>query len=105
MQHVEAAHSFVPRHNIGGGVTFRMADVQSSPAGVWEHVEDVEFGLGRIEMFFAGIWRVKKLSLLPDCLPFWLDPVKWVWFATLVHEKRLKLNHEWTRMNMNSQTI
>jgi hypothetical protein len=52
-------------------------------------------------MFFAGIWRVEKLPLLPDCLPFWLDLVEWVRFATLTHDKLLTLNHEWTRMNMN----
>jgi hypothetical protein len=51
-------------------------------------------------MFFAGIWRVKKLSLLPDCLPFWLNLVEWIRFATLAHDKP-DVNHEWTRMNMN----
>jgi hypothetical protein len=34
------------------------------------------------------------LPLLPDCLPFWLDLVEWIRFATLAHEKPLTLNHE-----------
>ncbi len=100
MQDVETAHAFVPRNDIGGGVTFRMADVQPSPARVGEHVEDVKFRLGRIEMFFAGIWCMEKLPLLPDCLPFWVDMIEWIWFATLAHDKP-DVNHEWTRMNMN----
>ena len=103
MQDVEPAHAFVPRNDIGGCVTFRMANVQSSPTWVGEHVEDVKFRLGRIEMFFAGIWLVKKLPLLPDCLPFWLDLIKRIRFATLAHDRLLTLNHEWTRMNTNSQ--
>jgi hypothetical protein len=46
---------------------------------------------------------VKKLPLLPDCLPFWLDLIEWIRFTTLAHDKLLTLNHEWIRMNMNSQ--
>jgi hypothetical protein len=55
-------------------------------------------------MFFARIWRVKKLPLLPDCLPFGLDLIEWIRFATLAHDKLLTLDQERTRMNMNSQS-
>src|SRR5436190_2172027 len=102
MQEVEAAHAFVPRNDIGSRVTLRMANVQPSPARVGEHVEDVKFRLGRIEMLFAWIWRVKKLPLPPDCLPFWLDLIERIRFATLAHDEPLTLNHEWRRMIMNS---
>jgi hypothetical protein len=46
---------------------------------------------------------VKELSLFPDGLPFWFELVEWIRFAALVHGKPVMLNHEWTRMNTNSQ--
>src|SRR6266513_1342261 len=99
MQNVEVAHPFVSRDDIGGGVSFGMTDVQTSSAGIREHVENVKFRLGRIEIFVAGIWRVKKLPLFPDFLPFQLDLVEGIRFATLVHEEPLTFNHEYTRIN------
>ncbi len=83
MQHAEAAQPFVARNDVRGGVTFGMSNVQPRPAGVRKHVEDVKFWLGRIETVFARIRRVKKLSLLPDGLPFWFDLVERIRFATL----------------------
>ena len=83
MQHAEAAHPFVARNNVRGGVTFGMPDVQARPARVRKHVEDVKFWLRRIETFLARIGHMKKLSLLPDGLPFWFDLVERIRFATL----------------------
>src|SRR6266567_8836936 len=93
MQHAEATHPFVPRNNIGGGITFGMSHVQARPAWVREHVEDVKFWLRRIETFLARIRRMKKLPLLPDALPFWFDPVEWIRFAALVTHADLETNN------------
>jgi hypothetical protein len=35
---------------------------------------------------------VKKLPLVPDRLPFWLDLINWIWFATLAHEVLDRIN-------------
>jgi hypothetical protein len=42
---------------------------------------------------------VKNLPLLPDRLPFWLDLIKWIWFATLAHEALDRMNRIVTRWN------
>ena len=83
MQYVESAHSLVTREDIRGGVAFRVSDVQPGTARIREHVEDVKFRLGRIEIFLAWISRMKKLPLLPDRLPFWLDLIERIRFAAL----------------------
>ena len=85
MQHVEAAHAFVARQDVGGGVTFRMSDVQPGAARIREHVEDVEFRFRRIEVFLARIGRVKQLPLIPKALPFGLEPIEGIWFAARAH--------------------
>ncbi len=59
MQNVEAAHAFVARDDVSGGVTFGMSDVQTRAARIRKHVEDVKFRLRRIEIFLARIGRVK----------------------------------------------
>jgi hypothetical protein len=93
VQNVEAAHAFVTRDDVGGGVALGMSDVQARAAGVREHVEDIKFRLRAIEVFLAWIWRVKKLALFPDFPPFRLDLVERIWFAALAH--RLTTNgHE-----------
>ena len=83
MQHAEAAHPFVARNDVRGGIPFGVSDVQARPAGVRKHVEDVKFALRRIETFLARIGRMKKLPLFPDGLPLWFDLVEWIRFATL----------------------
>src|SRR3954447_1597625 len=83
VQDVEAAQSLIARNNVGGGVAFRMTNVQPGPAGVRKHIEHVEFWLRRIETFLAGVRRVKKLALVPDGLPFRLDLVERVWFTAV----------------------
>ena len=66
MQHVETAQPFVARDDVGGGVTFRMADMQSRAARIREHVEHIKFRFRRIEIFFAGIRSVKGAPFFPD---------------------------------------
>src|SRR5439155_19093845 len=92
MQNIKSAHPFVSRDDVGGGVTFRVSDVQPGAARIREHVEDVKFRLGRIEIFLAWISRMKKLPLLPDRLPFWLDLIERIRFAALAHEALDRMN-------------
>ena len=103
MQDIESAQALVTRDDIRGGITFRMANMQACAARIGKHIQDVKFRLRGIEIFLTGIGRVKELSLFPDGLPFWFELVEWIRFAALVHGKPLTLNHEWTRMNTNSQ--
>src|SRR5438067_12368528 len=62
-----------------------MTYVQSRPARIGKHIEHVEFPLGRIQLQLSGIRRVKQLPLLPNLLPFWLDPIEWVRFTAFAH--------------------
>src|SRR5438034_736015 len=91
MQDIEPAHSFVARNDIGRGVAFRMSDVEAGSAWVGEHVEDVKFRLGAVEIFLARTGRMKKLPLFPNRLPFWLDLIERIRFAALAHENLLTL--------------
>src|SRR5947199_5110676 len=79
MQHIETAHPFVARDDVGGGVTFRMSHVQTRAARIRKHVEDVTFRFRPIETFLARIRRMKKLALIPKALPFGFKPIKRVW--------------------------
>src|SRR5258705_2166528 len=64
VQDAEAAQTFIARNDVGGGVAFRMTNVQPGPARVRKHIEHVEFRLRRIETLLAGVRRVKKLALV-----------------------------------------
>src|SRR6476659_5532497 len=90
MKDVVAAHAFVARHNICRGVTFGMPDVQPRAARIREHVEDVEFWLGTIEVFLARIGGVKCPAFIPKVLPLCLESVEGIWFAARAHV-RLRL--------------
>jgi len=79
VQNIEAAHPFVPAENIGGGVTFGVADVQARARRVGEHVEDVELGFG------AGVVGGKSFVVEPVVLPFGLDLVERIFFAEFRH--------------------
>src|SRR5439155_26415075 len=92
MQNIEAAHAFVTRDDISSGITLGMSDVQPRSARIREHVEDVKFRLGWIEILFAGIWRVKKLPFFPDRLPFRFDLIEWIRFAALTTHWKLSLS-------------
>ena len=48
VEHVKALGSLVAGDDVGGGVAFRMADVQTRPRRVGEHVEHVVFRLRRV---------------------------------------------------------
>src|SRR5439155_7543292 len=88
MQHAETARSFVTREDVGGGITFRMSYVQTGAARIRKHVEDIKFRFRRIEIFLAGIGRVKNLALIPKTLPFGFESIEWIWFAARAHLRR-----------------
>src|SRR5262245_58261707 len=83
MQNVESTHAFVTRDDVSCRVAFRMTNVQPSPARVRKHVEHIEFWLRLIETFFVWIGCVKKLSLVPNGLPFRLDLIERIWFTAV----------------------
>ena len=68
VQHVEAAHPLVTRQDVGGGVAFGVAHMQTAPAGVWEHVEDVVLRLAA-----TVVRRAEGLVLFPIVLPLGFD--------------------------------
>ena len=43
MEHIVAERAFIAGEDIGGGVAFRVSNVQTRAGRVGEHVEDVEF--------------------------------------------------------------
>src|SRR5262249_6606333 len=67
VQHVVAAHAAVAGEDVGGGVAFRVADVQAGAAGVGGNVEDVELRLA------GGVRRWEGLVLFPELLPARFD--------------------------------
>ncbi len=72
MQHVEAAHPLVAGEDVGGGVAFRVADVQARAARVGEHVEDVELRLRGIEVGIARVGSAERFAGQPKRLPLGL---------------------------------
>ena len=74
VEDVESLHPLHPSDDIGGGVAFRVADVEPGARGVGEHVEDIELGLcGE----FGGVGRrLEGLAVVPDLLPLGLDDVR-----------------------------
>src|SRR5262249_29345306 len=83
MQDIETLHAFVARDDVRRCIAFGMSNVQPGPARVRKHIEHVEFWLGTIETSLAGIGGVKKPALVPDGLPFRLDPAACTPFAAL----------------------
>ena len=86
VEHVETAHALVAGEDIGGGVAFRVADMQPRARRVREHVEDVIFrdvaGVRvRVTLvermvgwdFLAGVPRPERLTVMPRCLPLRLE--------------------------------
>ena len=69
VQHVEAAHALVARHDVRGRVAFGMADVQPLARRVREHVEHVVLRLRGVE----AVGSAKRGLALPVGLPFRFD--------------------------------
>jgi len=86
MQDVEAIHALVAAHNVGGGVSFGVADVEALAGGIRKHVENVILGLGRIETFVTWTGGAKGLIFGPMGLPFGLELVEGVRLTFLGHD-------------------
>ena len=67
VHHARAAHPLEPRHDVGGRVALRVADVQAVAAGIGKHVEDVPLAAGRQSRRGEGVVR------LPPGLPLRFD--------------------------------
>ena len=77
MQHIEAAHLFIPPDDVRGRVAFGVTDMQTLAARIREHIEHIVFRLRRVEAGFAGIGDVECLLLIPNALPLRLKLVEW----------------------------
>ena len=85
MQNVKAFHPLVSSEDIGRGVPFKMTHMESSAAGVGEHVEHVELWFSGIEPWFDRVWSIKGPPFLPKLLPFRFEFRKWKMFSSLAH--------------------
>src|SRR5436190_21772106 len=90
MKDVESAQASVARNDVRRCVTFRMSDMQSGPTRIRKHVQDVELGLGWIEILFSGIRRMERTVLFPSGLPLRLDLVERIRFTAFAHGERIR---------------
>src|SRR3954469_15472573 len=88
VKHIEAAEPLVTRDDVGGGVAFRMADMQPRPARIRKHIEHIVLRPRRIEPGFARIGRPERFLLFPNALPFRLKLVEWIGFTAFAHVSR-----------------
>ncbi|MFZ1071835.1 MAG: hypothetical protein WAO21_00220 [Verrucomicrobiia bacterium] len=99
---MKTLRALVAGEDVGGGVAFRVADVQTRAARIWKHVKDVKFGrqlrrghfsgklmaLGKrvpVRQDVARIKRAKGLLFVPKLLPFGLDQMKRILPAAARH--------------------
>ena len=85
MEDVEAPHAFVAPDDIGGGVPFRVTDVQAGTARIGKHVQHVVFRLGRIKAIIPRTGSSERLGGIPAGLPGWLKFTERKWFAGVGH--------------------
>ena len=76
VEDIEAPAHLRAADDIGGRVTFRVADMQARSGRVGEHVEDEELRLRGIEVRIAGIRGAEGFFLIPDLLPLGLKLVE-----------------------------
>ena len=82
VEHVAPPHPRRARDDVRRGVALRVADVQTRPARVREHVEDVGLWPRGVELP-GQVRSPKGLVLVPDALPFGLDLRERVGFRRL----------------------
>ncbi len=68
-----ACHFFVAADDVGGGVALWMANMETCPGGVGEHIEAVVFGFGGVEAGVTGIGSSIGLVFVPIVLPAGFD--------------------------------
>ena len=67
MEDIESVHAFETAVDIGGGIPFGMADVETRAARIGEHIQHIEFFLCAVFFGFEG------LVFTPVFLPFLFD--------------------------------
>src|SRR5436190_15117548 len=85
MQNVETPLPAIPCQDVRSRVTFRVANMQSRPARIWKHIEDVILRRCLPPVAFCkwmrsrnrltGVPRPKRLLVIPELLPLRLDQV------------------------------
>ena len=73
---VKDVEPFMPLESaddVGGGIALGMANMQSRPGWIREHVDAEILGLGRIEAVVAGVRCIERAAALPIRLPARFD--------------------------------
>ena len=78
-------HAVEAGKDVRGGVSLDMADMQAVSAGVGEHVENVVFRLGGIEIGVPRIGGAEGSSLQPVLLPAGFEFRKRILLALRAH--------------------
>ena len=96
VQNVKSIHPLVAAHDVGSGVSLRMAHMKALSTRVREHVENVVFWLGRVETFVTWTGSAVGLILSPVRLPFGLKSIEGIRFTFFGHdvEQRKAMNEE-----------
>ena len=76
MQDIEPLHALVAAVYVTGDIAFGVPHVETRPAGVGKHVEDIALGLVRIKMLFSWTVGLEGLFLEPVRAPFFFDCAK-----------------------------
>jgi len=83
MQDVEPFHALVAGHDIAGGVSLRVPDVQPLAAGIGKHIQDVVLRPGGV-----AVLRTERPVLRPIALPLPLNLTKIVTAFSFFHTLR-----------------
>ena len=82
---VETLPEFRAADDVGGGVAFRVVDVEAGSGGVGEHVENVEFRFRGIEIGITGIRGAEGFFGVPEVLPAGFECIEGEWLAAFRH--------------------
>ena len=81
MKDIEPSHPSLPCDDIAADITNRVAHMEPSPRGVWEHVEDVVFRPIGIKVIVPRIGCTESSSFVPPGLPFPLDVARFIYLT------------------------
>ena len=99
VQDIETLHLLEAADDVGGGVAFGMANVQTCAARIREHVEHEVLGLRGIEVGIAGVRCAEGLSGLPHVLPLRFKLGKGECFALLAAHRGAEEGEGWLLRN------
>ena len=78
-------HFLISPNDVRCCVSLWVADVQARPRWVGEHIEDIVFGFGYVEILITRIWCAKGLMIVPVLLPLGFELVEWERFSLVGH--------------------